>query len=515
MRYVALIVALGLAVACPGQQAADDRAPNIVLILADDLGWCDLSTGATSLGNGSDVYQTPAIDALARDGVAFTNAYSAGANCAPTRASLLSGQYPVRHGVYTVGGLNRAGKGATPPLRGARNRGDLRAEILTIAEALGHGGYATAHFGKYHVGGHEGGTATMPESQGFDANFGGGKAGSPRRYHAKDDGTFGDRIGDSLDAYAEAGTHLTDALTAAAIDFGDRHRDEPFFLHVGHYAVHTPIKGQGRRDLRERFAARIAEAPGVMGHRNADYAALVAGLDESVAALLQHLRTTTDAAGRPLASNTLVIFTSDNGGLAGPTRNGPLRGQKGEFHEGGVRVPLILWMPGHLPAGLVRHAPVSSIDLYPTLLAAAGLDTPEGHALDGVSLLPIATNPTSHLASRPLYWHFPGYLVGNGRDARPCTVVRRDHWKLVYTYETASATLYDLATDLGEARDVAVERPAVVASLLADMREWLKRRDAAMPTDGSTGAVVPWPVEPVTKGDGLSGSGANGDQELP
>ena len=508
MRILPLIAA-ALVFPATVPAAADERPPNVILILADDLGWCDLSTNATCFGHASDTYATPAIDTLAREGVAFPNAYSAGANCAPTRASLLSGQSPARHGVYTVQHLDRTGKGPKPPLRGAPNRQDLRADVVTLAEALHGAGYATAHFGKYHVGGHEGGAATLPLSQGFDANFGGGRDGGPGRYHARDDGTFGDRIGPELDGFTTPDGHVTDAITSAAIDFIDAHADRPFFLHVGHYAVHTPIRGQGRADLVETCRARLESTPSAMGHDNVHYAALVAGLDASVGALMEHLRTTHGPDGRPLAENTLVVFTSDNGGLAGPTRNGPLRGQKGEFHEGGIRVPLILWMPERLPAALVRRVPVATVDLYPTILDAAGVPSPAmGQAQDGVSLMPIAMDPRVDLAPRSLVWHFPGYLIGNGRDARPRTQLRHGRWKLVHEYEAGTTRLYDLELDIGESVDVAATYPGVTAMLLRELGEWLEALRPAMPTTRSSGETVAIPRVGASDPDGECDQGA-------
>ena len=505
----------------PAGAGAPPRRPNVLFILADDLGWADAGY------SGSDFYETPNIDRLAREGAVFTTAYTC-PNCAPTRAAILSGQYPPRTRVYNVGSLNR-GNGK-PPLVGPPQHQDAPAAVTTIAETLKKAGYVTAHFGKYHVGGHEGGRATLPESQGFDFNFGGGPAGSPGSYWAVKSRSgawqFGRRIGPELDPYAApydaaylarcrfwaepnrrlpaslAGTkkHVGDALTDAAIAFieSQRKSGRPWYVQFHQYLVHSPL--QPRPDLRAKYQAKRLARPSRIGQTNVNYAAMVEQLDQSVGRLLAYL---TDPDGNgdcsdSLAKNTLVIFYSDNGGPRGSTSNFPLRGYKGMFYEGGVRVPLIFWMPGRAPHR-THSAPVIMVDFYKTLadLAGAPLPNPQEQPLDGVSLAPLVFGQTDRLPERALYWHFPGYLDNR---AAPCsTIIRKagdKRYKLIYYYETASWSLFNLTDDPSETTDLAATpatrsaHRAVAAGLVADLRAWLDKVGAIYPTVRATGEKV-------------------------
>ncbi|OKJ75003.1 sulfatase [Streptomyces sp. CB02460] len=491
-----------------GQQAAP--APNIVYVLADDFGWTDVSTGRTNAGHPSDFYETPALDRIAREGVAFDNGYTS-VNCTPTRAALLTGLYAPRpqNNIYLVGDLNRGGDNTL--LKGpAQGRADgataLPNDAKTIGERLQDVGYTTGYFGKFHV------TRTGADivaRHGFDENFGGTNAGDPGAYHATD-GQFHTKIGPALDAYAAdytqeyvdrnikpysqgestaaldalVGTdkHVTDALADAELDFIDRNKKDPFFAFVGSYAVHTPVgEKQARADLLAKYRAKT---PGSTTS-NPSYGALIEGLDQNVARLVDRLRTTADPRnpGHVLADNTVLLFSGDNGGVEQFTDNGPLRGQKGELREGGIRVPQIAWStnPQLVRGNRVDHTPVYVADHTATIAALAGVPAADRGQLDGADLSG-RLNGSAPLERDALYWHLPGYLIEGGRDQRPQSVIRSGKWKLVYSYEDRSWQLYDLANDIGEAHDLAAEQPAVVTDLGTKLIRWLDDVDAPLAT---------------------------------
>ncbi|MCO6044790.1 sulfatase [Aeoliella sp. ICT_H6.2] len=514
MQYVyrrcGWLLALGVIVASGSFAAAQ---PNIVLIMADDLGWCDTSNPLTTRGHASDFYETPAIDRLAAEGMALTNAYTNGPNCAPTRAAILSGQWAQRptNNIYQVDHLNRGGPDTL--LVGPRQglpRGDdaLPTKTFTYAEHLrDNGGYATAHVGKFHVA-----TSGRPITQqhGFLENMGGGRAGAPTAYHCND-GEFGPHISSSLDRFAGfysqdyvdrhikpyarnqspesidqlVGTpiHVSDAMADAATWFMEQHKTKPLMVQFHPFAVHTPIGNkQARRDLLAKYQAKT---PGDED-RNASFAALIEGMDQSVARLIDYLQTTDDPRnpGQTLDKNTLVIFLSDNGGKQPQSNNGPLKGQKGELDEGGIRVPMVAWSgnPTLVDRGTVNHTPVSGIDLYPTFAALAGAGLPEGVTLDGADLSGILADAEATLDRDALYWHLPGYLIGGGRDQHPQSVIRAGKWKLLYNYEDQSFELYDLEADLAEANNLASSNPQMVRELGARLIEWLADTAAPLAT---------------------------------
>ena len=522
--------------------------PNVIVIVADDLGWTDLSTPAPNLGNASDLYQTPHIDRLATEGLSFTACY-VNPNCAPTRAALLSGQYAPRtgNGVYNVSGLNR-GNG-TPSLIAPSQNEDVPAATYSLAEMLYDAGYVTAHIGKYHIGGHEGGAGTLPLAQGFDYNFGGTASGNPGTFFADTGGIFHGNVGPELDPYglpyttnyinarlapiqngnnplslAGSNKHLADAEADAAIAFMDSHRagslsNYPFYIQYHSYAVHTPI--QPRPDL----AGKYSGSPGAR-HDNTDYAGLVEGLDQSVGRILNYLDDP-NGDGDPadaLVDETLVVFMSDNGGHEGPTENAPLRSRKGSFYDGGIRVPLIVRWPGVTPAGEVTATLVHAVDFYPSLMEIAGGASTQ--SLDGVSF-------AAHLAGAPrnrdpIFYHFPGYLDNR---ARPCSVVIKEvggkRYKLIYNYDpTYDPTpaddavmvlggpweLYNLSDDLSETNNLLdhdywewITHQAVAQDLAAELAAWLGQTDSnwapSYPTVRATGDPLgppPATIEPVT-----------------
>lgn len=432
--------------------------PNIVVILADDLGYTDLAC------YGSGYYETPHVDRLAAEGVRLTSGYTCGPNCQPTRAALLSGQYGPRTGVYTVGGIDRF-DWRSRPLRPVDNVTKLPLDKITIAQTLKKAGYATGMFGKWHLG-NDG--DHHPSKRGFD------EAVVSEGKH------FDFNTNPPTDV--PDGAYLADFLTEKAEDFIRRHRAESFFLYLPHFGVHSPY--QAKPELTERFQ----DKPAAGGHDDPTYAAMIASVDESVGrivALLDELS---------LSQNTVVIFASDNGGVGGyesegiaggsVTDNAPLRGGKGMLYEGGIRVPYIVRWPGKIgPA--VSNAPINSVDLYPTLLEIAGVAAPDGYVLDGESWLSQVVHPESEQPRKaPLYWHFPGYLgAGKGTwRTTPVGAIRDGDWKLIESFEDGRLELYDLKSDLGERQNLADKEPARVKELQAKLAAWRSEVGAELPT---------------------------------
>ena len=446
-------------------QAADStRPPNIILVFADDLGWRDV--GFQSEGK----FVTPHLDQLARDGMVFTNAYAAAGNCAPSRACLLSGTYTPRHHVYAVGSTDRGPKNLQR-LVPIPNRSGLAPEVITMAEALRSAGYATGHFGKWHLAGKDG---ARPTDQGFQESFDSFGDGEVQ------EGSEGNKTGPPEDPKGVF------TLTRKAIDFMKRHEDEPFFCYLPHHAIHSPL--QMTAESKSQFAGKGSkEGPSDI------YLGCTRDLDSSVGMLLQALK------DFGLDQNTLLVFTSDNGATPGSPQE-PLRGNKGCYYEGGIREPFIAYWPGKIAAGSVCNVPVCNVDLFPTFLDAAGAAQPNGKTLDGESLVPLMKQQ-GELAREAIFWHFPGYLdspVIRGRDpvfrTRPVTVIRKGDWKLHYYHEEMvldgglaqlvshhGVELYNLRQDVGERNDLAISNPVKRDELLGDLQRWLSSVDALSP----------------------------------
>lgn len=463
MRAVALSL-IAIFVAPSVLCSAEADRPNVVFIMADDLGWTDLGC------YGSDFYRTPHIDRLRREGMKFTDASTCGPNCAPTRACLMSGLYSPRHGVYTVG-TGARGRAEHRKLDPVENKTTLDPSHTTVAEALQDAGYTTAYFGKWHLGtpGRAG-----PKEQGFDFNFGGNHSGHPRSY-------FSPYHNPQLPDGPE-GENLTDRLSAEAVGFIEDHRDRPFFVCLSYYAVHTPI--QAKPDLAEEYRRREPDG----GHRNPDYAAMIETMDRGIGRILETLD------GLELAERTVVIFTSDNGGVGGYreagvegargiTSNAPLRGGKGMLYEGGIRVPLIVRWPGVVEPGTVCDEPVISVDVFPTLAEMAGAETPE--RLDGVSWLPLLRDSGARLDREAVYWHFPGYLQASSRRGtwrtRPAGAIRSGDWKLIEFFEDGRLELYNLEEDVGETRNLADSHPEKREALHRRLTRWRDSIAAPLP----------------------------------
>ncbi len=437
---------------------AAEKKPNVIFILADDLGYTDVSA------YGSGFNETPNIDRLAREGLKFTNGYTNGPNCQPTRAALISGQYAARTGVYTVGNIDRF-NWRSQPLRPADNVVDLPLEKTTIAQSLKKAGYATGLFGKWHLGND---AEHHPSRRGFDEAI----VSSGQHVNFKT----------TPPAEVPEGKYLADFLTDKAVDFIERHKDGPFFLYVPHFGVHSPY--QAKAELIARFKDKAPAG----GHHDPVYAAMLASVDESVGRITAKV----DELG--LAENTLIVFSSDNGGVGGYKRagidakgvtdNAPLRAGKGSLHEGGIRVPYVFRWKGKIAPGGVTDTPIISVDLHPSLLALSGAPAPENQPLDGVSYAKLLTDPVNEKLERDLFWHFPGYLGANGDSWRtkPVSVVRSGDWKLIQSLEDKSLQLYNLKDDIGEDTNLAGSQKEKAEQLLAKLDAWRAEVKAPSPT---------------------------------
>jgi arylsulfatase A-like enzyme len=447
--------------------------PNVVVFLADDYGQRDVGC------YGSTFYETPNLDRLAREGVRFTQAYAACPVCSPTRASLITGLWPQRTGITDY----IAPDGGNGPAKWKRNtiflpspNGDrLSLETTTLADRLKGAGFATFFAGKWHLG-PEG---FWPENQGFDINMGGTEHGGPYGGGKYFSPYNNPRLPDG-----PPGEHLPDRLAEETARFISANKQGPFLAYLSFYDVHTPLVA--REDLRKKYVEKakrmgLSDRFGREGSRDvrlvqnhAVYAAMVEAMDLAVGKVLDRL----DKEG--LSENTLVIFTSDNGGLSTsegwPTSNLPLRGGKGWLYEGGVRTPFLVRWPGRAKASTESSVPVSSPDLVATILDATGISA-GADRLDGASLMPVLKGET--LPERALFWHYPHY--GNQGGA-PGGAVRRGPWKLLEWYEDQRVELFDLESDPGESRDLSNAHPERVDSLRKELRAWRDEVRAVYPT---------------------------------
>jgi len=431
--------------------AAEQAAPtNVIVILADDLGWTDLGCF------GSDLYKSPHLDALARDGMRFTANYSACTVCSPTRAALLTGKYPARlHVTDWIPGLPPE----NPKLVVPEFTKHLRYEETTIAEVLHEAGYASASIGKWHLGGEP----YYPEHHGFDLNIAGTEAPQPRP------GYFAPYNIATLPQGPD-GEYVTDRLGDEAVKFLRAHGDEPFFLYLPHFAVHTPI--QGKKDLVAKYAAQVRDG---MHHTNAEYAAMIDSMDQTIG----RIRKTLDELG--VADRTIIVFDSDNGGRVPTTSNAPLRVGKGSCYEGGCRVPMIVYWPGVTAPGSTCDVPVITMDIFPTIVDMLGLSIGPDVAVDGVSLVPLLRQEGT-LAERSLFWHYPHYQHYQQGGTTPYGAIRRGDYRLVEFYDDSRIELYKLRDDVGEERNLAAAMPEVANSMREELHAWREAVDAQMPT---------------------------------
>jgi len=447
---------------------ARESAPNFVFILIDDMGWRDLGCF------GSTFHETPNIDRLARQGVRFTSAYAACNVCSPTRASLLTGKYPPRTGITDWIPGNRRPQKMLP----AEMRDSLSHDEVTLAEALKDAGYATAFVGKWHLGRTD--RREGPDLQGFDVNVGGSHYGTPPSYFSQyrnpwiDDGPEGE--------------YLTDRLGEEAAKFIKAKKDKPFLVYLSHYGVHNPQRA--KQALIDKYKAKAMNLPhantpefitdhGRQVRQQQDrpvYAAMVESVDDSVGRVMKAL----EDAG--VAERTVVVFTTDNGGLStaegSPTSNVPLRTGKGWPYEGGVRVPLIVKWPGAVKPGTTCDVPVVSPDVYPTFLEMAGLPPRPRQHVDGLSLVPLLKGEKQSLDRDAIYWHYPHT---SNQGGGPHGAVRAGDWKLIEWYEDGGIELYNLKDDLGEQDDLSEKMPERAADLKEKLHAWRKSVHAKMP----------------------------------
>jgi arylsulfatase A len=450
---------------------AAEKQPNVVLVVIDDLGQRDLGC------YGSTFYKTPNIDKMAKDGLRFTDFYAACPVCSPTRASILTGKYPQRVNITDW----IPGRKDLPDQRLKRPeiRNELPLEEVTIAEALKKSGYATAIIGKWHLGG----KGFEPQKQGFDVNIAGDETGTPRSYFAPFENKNGKMPG--LEK-ADAGEYLTDRLAAEAEKFIDANKDKPFFLYLPHYAAHTPLKAP------QALIDKYKVTPKAGSQSNPVYAAMVESMDDAVGRVLKKLD------DLKLSENTLVIFTSDNGGLAtteggptGATFNGPLREGKGFLYEGGVRVACVMKWPGVIKPGTVTDELSGSIDLFDTIIDASrrgAINDPEvpGGPRDGISRAAIFQG--EKMKDRDLFWHYPHYA---NQGSRPGAAIRSGDHKLVKYFEDGRLELFDVKKDISEGRNIVAEKPAVARRLSEKLAAWQKEVGAKMPTRNTDYAPNP------------------------
>ena len=483
----------------------DAAKPNIVFFLVDDLGYMDI--GAY---NPHTFYETPRVDSIADAGMRFTNGYAANPVCSPSRYALMTGKHPSRPDNTNFFSGMRSGTFEPAPLHG-----QMDLDEVTLAEVLKENGYATCFAGKWHLGPTE---ELWPEHQGFDKNIGGHKAGSPPG------GYFAPFKNPRLED-GPVGEHLPERLARDVNAWIDTVADKPFFAYVSFYSVHTPL--QGRPELIEKYRKKAAAQPSVedepefdaeeqvwpkvattvrkgktiksesgdrqvrIRQRHATYAAMVESMDNAVGAVLDKLKEL------GLDDNTIICFTSDNGGLStsegSPTSNLPLRGGKGWLYEGGIREPFIIAAPGTSQPGTQCDRPVVGMDFYPTLLELASAEQKPTRHLDGLSLVPLLKDPGASLDRKALYWHYPHY---SNQGGFPGGVIRAGDLKLVERFEDGRVHLYDLAKDIAERNDIAAENPERVAEMRRDLHNWYREVDAKF-LEAKTNGPKPWrPADP-------------------
>ncbi len=433
--------------------------PNVLLIVVDDLGWTDLGC------YGSSFYESPHIDRLASQGMRFTNAYASCPVCSPTRAALLTGKSPAK--LQFTGHITAIGRHRHPENSRIIPPDDLmhiRLKEITIAEALKPAGYRSASIGKWHVGDEE---KYYPTAQGFDVNIAGYNHGSPPGYfwpYTDPDKEWNPGI-PTLHG-GKPGEYLTDRLTDEAINFMQESGEQPFFVYLPYYAVHTPL--QAPQELIEKYEKKLERDK---SQKNAVYAAMVEKVDTNVGRLMAYLQE------KQIDNNTLVILVSDNGGLATVTNNAPLRAGKGFLYEGGIRVPMIVKWPGKVKSGSINNTPVISHDILPTI-AEIVHNSQISQDVEGASLKSVLTGNTQ-LAERELYWYYPHY---SPQAKQPAAAIRDGQYKLLRFYDPVKTELYDLSNDLSEQHDLYEQMPEKVQELGKKLDDWLKSVNAKMHT---------------------------------
>lgn len=453
LKVCLFLTVLVIPMSSHGQNNPTNNPPNVVIINVDDLGWADLGF------MGSTYYETPNLDRLSRESIIFTHAYAGAANCAPSRATMLTGRYPMTHGIYTVGNPDR-GDARTRKLIASPNAESIQDSLYSIGKFFVDNGYATGIFGKWHI-------SEDPSIHGFEVNIGADHSGNPGK------GGYFSPYKINLQS-SVAGEYLTDRLTDEAIVFVEENQQHPFFLYIPYYTVHSPL--MGKPELVQKYKGK----EGSKGQDNPVYAAMIECMDQNVGKLVSRLEELN------LMDDTILIFTSDNGGIRSTSHQDPLRGGKGSYYEGGIRVPLLIHWKGQLEAG-VEDTPVTQLDFFPTF---KDIIAPELQLeLDGQSLSPLLTG--NKMRNRDLFWHFPIYLeaydpkVDGARDplfrTRPGSVIRSGNWKLHHYFEDGGIELYNLRDDPSESTNLALRKPKRVRVLLKRLENWRKELGAPIP----------------------------------
>ncbi len=453
------------------------KKTNIVFILIDDMGWKDVEF------MGAKFYETPNIDRLAKEGMIFTNAYAGAPNCAPTRACLMTGMYTPRHKTYTPGGASKGNprymKLRTPVrehfIEGISNpeyfqdvfesRDEmLKQEFTSVAEVLGQAGYRTARFGKWHLG---------PDVQGFDISSNNGAENLTNNFY--NDPT------------------VTEKLTDRSIEFITEHQNQPFFLYLSHWDVHTPLTA--KQKLVDKYKMKQQKGGNAYQHYNPVYAAMVEAVDISVGRIIRTIKEL------KLEENTLVIFSSDNGGVAYISDNTPLRAGKGSLYEGGIRVPTCMKWPQVIQPGSTCNTPITSVDFLPTFAELGHAPLPTDQPVDGKSFVPLLKGEPA-LENRSIFWHFPLYLQGNGKQnfiplpggtvgegmgwrTTPASAIRKGDWKLIEFFEDSRIELYNLKEDVSETKNLASENKEKASELRKELNMWQKTANAPIPRESN------------------------------
>ena len=472
-KFVVLILAFfanqNLIAPVDADETKNETRPNVVFFLADDLGWRDLSN------EGSTFYESPHIDRIAAEGMKFTRGYATCQVCSPSRASIMTGKYPARLKITDwIGAGMGDGWNRNTRLLPALYEHNLPHDDVTVAEAFRDAGYKTFFTGKWHLGK----KGSWPNDHGFQVNVGGHEKGSPPG------GYFSPYSNPAMES-GPKGELLPLRLGSEAVKFIEANKDDPFFVYVAYYSVHGPI--QSTQALWKKYRDKAVEqgapesrfavdrtSPVRQVQDNPLYAGMVESMDDSVGMVLEALDRLN------LADNTVVVFTSDNGGVSAgdgkATSNLPLRGGKGRQWEGGIREPFYIKWPGH-GNGKQNNTPVIGTDFYPTLLEIAGIESKPNQHVDGVSLVPLLNGKT--IEQRSLYWHYPHY--GN-QGGDPSSIVMQGDWKLINYHESGRNELYNIHEDVGEANDVSVSHSIRVQEMLGQLDQWLLDVDANLPT---------------------------------
>ncbi|WP_420321989.1 sulfatase [Flagellimonas sp.] len=505
-----LLLLLGLAVLASCQPAKKQEPappPNIVLLFVDDMGWQDTSVPFWNKKTAfNELYVTPNMERLAKEGMKFTQAYST-AVCSPTRVSLMTGMNAARHRVtnwtlkkdmlqpmevnhktlqfpeWNVNGMS--------PVAGD----DKAVHATPLPQILKDAGYFTIHSGKAHFGA-IGTPGENPLNLGFDINIAGHAAGAPESYYGTENfgnGKEGKEIWavPGLEQYHGKDIYLTEAITQEALKSLDAaaEKEQPFFLYMAHYAVHTPIMGD------DRYLQKYLEKG--MDSTEAKYASMVEGMDKSLGDIMDYLER------KNLEENTIILFMSDNGGLSAVARGGekhthnkPLASGKGSAYEGGIREPMLVKWPGKVKPGSISDNYVIIEDFYPTILEMAGVENPKYvQAMDGQSFTSMLTKKESNSSERPLFWHYPNEWGPDGPGIGASSTVRKGDWKLIYFHEDQHFELFNLTTDIGETKNLTSEHPDKVGKLAKILSDHLRKVDAQMPSFKDSGEPVPFPDE--------------------